>query len=109
MITFQNLVALNDNEDSRKKFVFDVIEEHKNSAAYKTASIAEKYYARKNVTIMAFQKMLYNMHGQQVPDMWSANYKLRTHFFRRFVTQQSQTRQRKQTWFFPLPLFWVMN
>lgn len=90
MITFQNLVALNDNEDSRKKFVFDVIEEHKNSAAYKTASIAEKYYARKNVTIMAFQKMLYNMHGQQVPDMWSANYKLRTHFFRRFVTQQVQ-------------------
>ena len=90
MITFQNLVALNDNEDSRKKFVFDVIEGHKNSAAYKTASIAEKYYAKKNVTIMAFQKMLYNMHGQQVPDLWSANYKLRTHFFRRFVTQQVQ-------------------
>ena len=39
---------------------------------------------------MQFQKMLYNMHGQAVPDMWSANYKLRTHFFRRFVTQQVQ-------------------
>ena len=90
MRTYQNLSALNDNEGSRKKFVFDVIEEHKGSAAYKTASVAEKYYAKKNVTIMAFQKMLYNMHGQQVPDLWSANYKLRTHFFRRFVTQQVQ-------------------
>lgn len=90
MLTYQNLAALNDNEGKRKKFVFDAIENHKASAAYKTASIAEKYYAKKNVTIMAFQKMLYNMHGQAVPDMWSANYKLRTHFFRRFVTQQVQ-------------------
>lgn len=90
MYTFQNLAALKDNEGRRMKFVFEAIEEHKGSTAYKMASIAEKYYAKKNVTIMAFQKMLYNMHGQAVPDMWSANYKLRTHFFRRFVTQQVQ-------------------
>ena len=90
MRTYQDLAAISENEGKRDRFVFDVIEEHKNSAAYKTASIAEKYYAKKNVTIMAFQKMLYNMHGQQVPDMWSANYKLRTHFFRRFITQQVQ-------------------
>ena len=89
MRTFQNLAALGDNEGKRKKFVFDVIEEHKGSGAYKTASIAEKYYAKKNVTIMAFQKMLYDMAGREVPDLWSANYKLRTHFFRRFVTQQT--------------------
>lgn len=90
MRTFQNLSEIAENEGKRKKFVFDVIEEHKGSAAYKTASIAEKYYAKKNITIMAFQKMLYTMQGQQVPDMWSANYKLRTHFFRRFITQQVQ-------------------
>ena len=90
MRTYQNLSEIAENEGKLKKFVFDVIEEHKSSAAYKTATIAEKYYAKKNVTIMAFQKMLYNMHGQQVPDMWSANYKLRTHFFRRFITQQVQ-------------------
>ena len=90
MLTYQNLAAISEREGNLKKFVFDVIEEHKDSAAYKTAVIAEKYYAKKNVTIMAFQKMLYNMHGQEVPDLWSANYKLRTHFFRRFVTQQVQ-------------------
>ena len=90
MRTFQNLAALNESEERRKKFVFDVIEEHKSSPAYKMASVAEQYYAKKNVTIMAFQKMLYTMSGAQVPDMWSANYKLRTHFFRRFVTQQVQ-------------------
>lgn len=90
MKTFQKLAALNQDEGRRKKFVFEVIDDHKDSTAYKVASIAEKYYAKKNVTIMAFQKVLYNMHGQAVPDMWSANYKLRTHFFRRFVTQQVQ-------------------
>ena len=90
MKTFQNLAALNQDEARRKKFAFEVIEDHKGSTAYKVASIAEKYYAKKNVTIMAFQKVLYNMHGQAVPDMWSANYKLRTHFFRRFITQQVQ-------------------
>lgn len=90
MKTYQDLAKITQDEGKRKKFVFDVIEEHKDSPAYKTAAIAEKYYAKKNVTIMAFQKMLYNMHGQEVPDMWSANYKLRTHFFRRFVIQQVQ-------------------
>ena len=90
MRTFQKLSEIRENEGKLKKFVFDVIEEHKNSTAYKVASVAEKYYAKKNVTIMAFQKMLYNMQGQEVPDMWSANYKLRTHFFRRFVIQQVQ-------------------
>lgn len=88
MRTYQNLAAIRENESKLKKFVFETIDDHKGSALYKTASIAEKYYAKKNVTIMAFQKMLFNMHGQQVPDMWSANYKLRTHFFRRFVIQQ---------------------
>ena len=89
MRTYQNLAAIKD-EKKRKEFVFDVIKDHKSSSAYKTAAIAEKYYAKKNVTIMAFQKMLYNMKGQAVPDMWSANYKLRTHHFRRFVIQQVQ-------------------
>lgn len=90
MRTYQNLAALAENENKRKKFVFDVIDDHKASAAYRTASIAEKYYAKKNVTIMAFQRMLYTMQGREVPDLWSANYKLRTHFFRRFVIQQVQ-------------------
>jgi hypothetical protein len=88
--TYQNLAAISENEGKRKKFVFDVIDDHKSSSAYKTACVAEKYYAKKNVTITAFQKMLYNMRGQEVPDMWSANYKLKTHFFRRFVIQQVQ-------------------
>lgn len=90
MKTFQSLATLGDVESKRQKFVFDAIEDHKNSTKYKTAAIAEKYYAKKNITIMAFQKMLYNMQGVAVPDLWSANYKLRTHFFRRFVTQQVQ-------------------
>lgn len=90
MKTFQSLAALGEHEERRKNFVYEVIEDHRGSNAYKVAAIAEKYYAKKNVTIMAFQKMLYTVRGTAVPDLWSANYKLRTHFFRRFVIQQTQ-------------------
>ena len=45
MRTYQNLAAIRENEGRLKKFVFDVIGEHKDSTAYKVASVAEKYYA----------------------------------------------------------------
>lgn len=90
MKTYQDLTQISGDESARMKFILKLIEEHRGSAAYKTASVAEQYYAKKNVTIMQFQKVLYNMQGQAVPDLWSANYKLRTLFFRRFVLQQVQ-------------------
>lgn len=46
MRTYQNLAAIGESEGKLKKFVFDAIAEHKESAAYKTAVIAEKYYAK---------------------------------------------------------------
>ena len=44
--------------------------------------------AMKNVTILKYQKYLYNAMGQKVPDVWSSNYKLTHGFFRQFVIQQ---------------------
>ena len=64
--------------------------EHKSSEAYQIAAAAEEYYAKRNVTIARFQKLLYDFAGRTQPDMFSANYKLKTSFFRRFVTQQVQ-------------------
>lgn len=69
-------------------FVIKAVQDHKSSPLYKIARDAEAYYAKRNVTIEKFQKVLYNMMGQSVPDMFSANYKLKTGFFRRFVLQQ---------------------
>lgn len=90
MKTYQDLIAVGKDEKARMTFVRAAIQDHKGSDAYKAASVAEKYYAKKNVTIEAFQKVLHTIHGQTVPDYFSANHKLKTGFFRRFVLQQVQ-------------------
>lgn len=87
MITYNDL--LQEPEDKRQ-FVRKVINEHKTSADYITAQIADDYNRRKNRTIMQYQKLLYTMSGRAVPDNYSANYKLCSNFFARFVTQENQ-------------------
>lgn len=90
MKTYQDLMAVGEDAAKRVEFVRGVISDHKGSAEYQVAYAAERYYAKRNVTIEKFQKFIYNVAGQKVPDLFSADYKLKTTFFRRFVTQQTQ-------------------
>lgn len=90
MVTYQDLLLIGDDEEKRKAFVKRTIYTHKNSDEYETALLAEEYYRRRNRTIVQFQKMLYTLSGGKVPDIYSANYKLTSNFFGRFVTQQNQ-------------------
>lgn len=72
------------------EFILSAINDHQSSDAYKIASNAESYYAKRNVTISKFQKFLYTMQGRAVPDLYSANYKTKSGFFRSMVIQQVQ-------------------
>jgi len=90
MLTYQDLVALGDDEQARMAFVRRLINEHQSSEKYKTAKIADEYARHRNTTIMNYQKLLYTLSGNAVPDNWSANYKIPSNFFYRFVTQQNQ-------------------
>lgn len=90
MITYQDLLELGDDENARMDFVRRLINYHKSTELYKTAEIAEDYARHKNRTIMQYQKLLYTISGKAVPDNWSANYKIPSNFFYRFVTQQNQ-------------------
>lgn len=90
ILTYQDLEAIGLDEKKRMDFVRQAVADHKSSAAYKIAADAEQYYAKKNVTISKFQKLLYDVQGNAHVDMFSANYKLKTGFFRRFVIQQVQ-------------------
>lgn len=90
MLTYQDLNRLGESEKARFDFIKKVVEEHTGSSRYKMACTAERYYAKHNETIEKYQKFLYNLAGQKVPDLFSANYKLKTLFFRRFVIQQVQ-------------------
>lgn len=90
MYTYQDLEKLGENDEARRLFMESAVASHKSSPAYKTAADAEAYYAKKNVTILKYQKYLYNAMGQKVPDVWSSNYKLTHGFFRQFVIRQVQ-------------------
>ena len=88
--TYQDLIKVGTDEKKRMEFVQAAITTHKSSDAYKIASIAVRYDHHENVTIEQYQRLLYTISGVAVPDNFSANYKLRSNFFNRFVVQQNQ-------------------
>lgn len=88
--TYQDLIAVGDNDVSRIEFVSAAIHNYKASKEYKDAWIAEQYFRHKNVTINEFQKLLYTVSGKAIPDNFNANYKMACNHFRRFIIQQSQ-------------------
>lgn len=88
--TYQDLVEAGESEANRMSFVLSVVSNHKSSPEYKVAKDAEEYYARRNVTMNNYRKVLYNVQGKAVTDVFGANYKLTHGFFRRFVVSQVQ-------------------
>lgn len=90
MKTYQDLIKVGEGDEAKMDFMRAVITEHKASNLYRTAVIADDYDKQQNTTIRNFQKAVYNLQGKPVDDIWSANYKLASNFFKRFVTQQNQ-------------------
>ena len=87
MKTYQDLLALGNNEKERTRFILSAIAEHKDSDAYKIATDAELYYKHLNPTIMRFQKYVYDQFGRKVPDVWAANNKIASNWYNYFTTQ----------------------
>ena len=90
MITYQDYLDVPQNDKDVCDFIRKVINVHTSSPAYEMAKIADAYYRNRNLTIMEYQRLLYTMTGQAVPDNFAANYKLRNNLFRYFVTQEVQ-------------------
>lgn len=90
MKSFQDLEVLGLDEKLRMNFIAQAISEQEGTDEYRIALDAEEYYAKRNVTISKFQRFLYSVSGQQMPDVFSANYKLKTGFFNRFIKQEVQ-------------------
>lgn len=88
MKTFEDLLEVVENEEKLKQFLLSALSEYKNSSLYKEAVTAYEYYRRRNTTIIAYQKMLYKLTGEKVPDIWSANFKLRNGFYPKIVRQE---------------------
>lgn len=88
MLTFQDYLEV--SEKNKGDFVQHAIVQHRNDKMTKTAKTARKYFEKRNVTIMEFQKMLYTISGKAIPDNFSANYKLRSSYLYRFIIQEQQ-------------------
>lgn len=86
MLTYNDLLEARSPMD----FVSEAISQHKTTKEYNTSVIANEYDRQENRTIMSYQKLLYTISGKEVPDNYSANYKLCSNFFNRFVTQENQ-------------------
>ena len=74
-------------DDGKKKFIIDAINDHKTSVDYRTALDADLYAKKQNATIRKYQKVLYTMKGEAVPDNYTANHKCASGFFNLFTTQ----------------------
>lgn len=76
-------------EENKADFVYSTIRKYKQSDVYKTAVDGDNYANGRNTLIEQYQKVLYTVTGKAVPDTISANYKLKTGFFKRFVRQRA--------------------
>lgn len=91
MLTYQDLLAVGESDKERMDFVRKVISQHQGSDLYKTAKLADEYDRRQNRTIRNYQKLLYTVSGRAVPDNFSANFKIGSNYFNRFIVQENQT------------------
>lgn len=85
MKTYEDLLEASD----KMAFVREAINAYKTDAMYMDASTGYEYFRRRNVTISQYQKLLYKMSGEAVPDNYSANYKFSNAFFPIFVRQEN--------------------
>ena len=86
MVTYQDLQSAKD----KTAFIKQTIEKHKSSSLYQTAMLADEYDRHENRTIRQFQKVLRNLKGQTVPDIWGSNFKMPSNYFSRFIVQENQ-------------------
>lgn len=86
--TYNDLLAIGENESDRMAFIEEVVREHKASDAYRIARDAEAYERQQNITINQYRKLLYDLRGNAVNDRFTANHKCASNFFSRFVTQE---------------------
>ena len=85
--TFQDLLAVGENDKARIDFVLSAIRDHQASRAYAIAKDADLYYKHQNPTIMRYQKYVYDQMGRAVPDVWSANNKIASNWYFYFTAQ----------------------
>lgn len=90
MTTYQDLQENSKSQKLLSDFLISALDDYKLSKVYRNAVEAAEYYSNRNPTISRYQKLLYTISGRAVPDNYSANFKLASNVYFRFVTQTVQ-------------------
>lgn len=88
MKTYQDLLAVGEDEKQRMDFIRQAINEHKSSPAYQYALDAELYAEGENPAINRYEKVIFDLKGKAHKDMFTANHKISSDFFGRAVKQE---------------------
>lgn len=88
MVTYQEFL-LKMTAKGVETAVIETVQDYKGSCDFKESCIAKQYFDFENTTIKNFQKYLFTVKGNRIPDFLSANYKLRSNFMNDFVVQLS--------------------
>lgn len=90
MLTYQDLLLVPDNDRARAKFARKVISEHRNSALFRVAKMADDYDRCRNTTTMQYQKMITDVTGRKYVDQTATVHRSTSNFFNIFTTQLNQ-------------------
>lgn len=71
-------------------FLTAAVDDYRSGEAYRSCCEALEYWKNRNPTIEKYRKLLYTVAGSAVPDNFSADYKLASNVYFRFVTQTVQ-------------------
>lgn len=90
MITYEDLLSARaSGEGAVIELIETAVREHTGSDLYRTAADAVLYDKHRNPTIEKYQKFLWTVSGQKVPDFISANWKTKNGLFPYFIIQES--------------------
>ena len=92
MKTYQDWLEVAErSEQERMDFIRAAINDHKADKWYRRAIIGESYYAGENKTIKEYEKIIYNIRGEAIPDYSASSHRIANRFFFREVTQANST------------------
>jgi len=90
MYTYQDLIAVGDNDENRADFVRLAIGEHESTQRFRIGERAGAFYRQIDVELEAYKKKVYDMMGNAYEDVASPNHKLVTNLFYVFIDQAVQ-------------------
>ncbi len=88
--TYQDLIEVMELDGSPDGFLLPAVDDYRSGTQYRTCLEAQEYWKNRNPTIEKYRRLLYTVTGSAVPDNYSADYKLASNVYFRFVTQTVQ-------------------